>query len=35
MKVRWYDWPLLIVAGIPIGIGIAVYDRFNAWRYRH
>jgi len=33
MRLRWYDWPLLVL-GIPIGIGIAVYDRFNAWRYR-
>lgn len=35
MKFRWYDWLLLIVFGLPIGIYVAVRDRFDAWRYRH
>ena len=35
VKLRWYDWPLLIVFGPPIGIYVAARDRWDAWRYRH
>jgi hypothetical protein len=34
MKPRWYDLVLFVVCGIPIGIYIALHDRFDAWRYR-
>jgi len=34
LKPRWRDWILLAVFGFPIGIGIAVRDRLDAWRYR-
>lgn len=34
VKLRWYDWLLLIVLGVPIGIYVAAHDRWDAWRYR-
>ncbi len=33
VKLRWYDWPLLIVFGLPIGIYVAARDRWDGWRY--
>ncbi len=34
MKLRWYDWPLLVVFGLPIGIYVAARDLWDGWYYR-
>lgn len=33
VRLRWYDWPLLIVFGLPVGIYVAARDRWDGWRY--
>jgi len=33
MRLRWYDVLLLVVVGAPIGIYVAVRDRWDGWRY--
>lgn len=34
VKLRWYDWPLLVVFGLPIGIYVAARDLWDGWYYR-